>query len=134
MSDAPPVFDARMLSPRHRARRAQTPMEARRIMLLVAFAFVVGGTLGAVITATLVASGRRASMQPAYEMPPRTSNRWITDAVAARDERSYDVADHVDSELARRLGREASATARKRAIEARRALRPAFGITFRMKP
>lgn len=104
-------------------------------MLLVAFAFVVGGTLGAVITATLVASGRRALMQPAYDMPPRTSNRWIADAVAARDERSYDaVADHVDSELARRLGREASATARKRAIEARRALRPAFGISFRMKP
>lgn len=105
-------------------------------MLLVAFAFVVGGTLGAVITATLVASGRRALLQPTYDMmPPRPSNRWIADAVAARDERSYDAAaDHVDSELARRLGREASATAGKRAIEARRALRPAFGVTFRMKP
>lgn len=104
-------------------------------MLLVAFAFVVGGTLGAVLTATLVATGRRAMLQPAYDVPTRPSNRWIADAVAARDERSFDtVSDDVDNELARRLGREASATARKRAFEARRALRPAFGITFRMKP
>lgn len=102
-------------------------------MVMLAIAFVIGGTLGAVLTAALIASNQR-SMHQEPEFPMRSADRWIADAVSSRAA-DYDSAsaNRDDMALARRLGREASATARERAIAARRALLPAFGITMRVR-
>jgi hypothetical protein len=103
-------------------------------MVMLAVAFVIGGTLGAVLTAVLIAGIRRPMTQQEFDLPMRPVHRWIADAVSSRDASSdMASADREDTELARRLGREASATARERAIAARRALRPAFGITMRVR-
>ena len=101
--------------------------------MMLAVAFVIGGTLGAVLTAALIASNRRPLLQE-FDAPMRRADRWIADAVSSRAANSDSAsAEREDTELARRLGREASATARERAIAARRALRPAFGITIRVR-
>jgi hypothetical protein len=88
-----------------------------------------------VLTAALIAGNQRSMTQQELDPPMRPVHRWIADAVSSRDA-NYGTAnaDRDDTELARRLGREASATARERAIAARRALRPAFGITMRVRP
>jgi hypothetical protein len=103
-------------------------------MVMLAVAFAIGGVLGAVLTAALIASNRRPAMHQELDLPMRASNRWIADAVSSRSA-NYDSAsaERDDTALARRLGREASATARERLIAARRALRPAFGITMRVR-
>lgn len=102
-------------------------------MMMLAVAFVIGGTLGAVLTAALIASSRRPLLHQDYDAPMRRADRWIADAVSSRATNGDSAAEREDTELARRLGREASATARERAIAARRALRPAFGITIRVR-
>ena len=103
-------------------------------MMMLAVAFVIGGTLGAVLTAALIAANQRPTTQQELDLPVRPVHRWIADAVSSRDANSDTAsADREDTELARRLGREASATARERAIAARRALLPAFGITMRVR-
>ena len=103
-------------------------------MMMLAVAFVIGGTLGAVLTAALIASNQRPLMHQDLDAPMRRADRWIADAVSSRAlNRDTASAERDDTELARRLGREASATARERAIAARRALRPAFGITMRVR-
>lgn len=103
-------------------------------MVMLAVAFVIGGSLGAVLTATLVASNQRVMLRQEVDRPMRAANRWIADAVSSRAA-NFDSAnaERDDMALARRLGREASATARERAIAARRALLPAFGITMRVR-
>ena len=105
-------------------------------MVLVAVAFVVGGILGAVLTAALVARGQRALALGSSELetPMRPASRWpadngTLDLPYSPDERI----ERFEQELARRLGREAAATARERFVAARQALRPAFGITIRVK-
>jgi hypothetical protein len=87
-----------------------------------------------VLTAALIASNQRKMTHQEHELPMRTVDRWIADAVSSRDA-SYGAANanRDDNELARRLGREASATVRERASAARRALRPAFGVTIRVR-
>ena len=105
-------------------------------MVLVAVAFVVGGILGAVLTAALVARGQRAlALGPSeLDTPARPAVQWpgasgTIDLPYTPDERI----ERFEQELARRLGREAAATARERYVAARQALRPAFGITIRVK-
>lgn len=105
-------------------------------MVLVAVAFVVGGILGAVLTAALVARGQRAlALGPSeLDTPARPADQWpgdngTVDLPYTSDERI----ERFEQELARRLGREAAATARERFVAARHALRPAFGITIRVK-
>ena len=101
-------------------------------MLLVALAFVIGGTLGAVITATIIASNQRSLGLDDVSPPTRPSDRWKGDPVSAR-EAIYDAPERVEPELVRRPGREAPATSRERVSAARRALRPTFGITIRVR-
>ena len=105
-------------------------------MVVVAVAFVIGGILGAVLTAALIARGQRALEVTAFEseMPIRPASRWGSetsnlDLPYTPDERI----ERFEQELARRLGREAAATARERFVEANHALRPGFGVTIRMK-
>jgi hypothetical protein len=122
------------LTPRRlRPARGNQAVEARSIMVMLAIAFVIGGTLGAVLTAALIASNQR-SLFPEPDLPMRSADRWIADAVSWRAA-DYDSAsaNRDDMALARRLGREASATARERAIAARRAMLPTFGITMRVR-
>jgi hypothetical protein len=103
-------------------------------MVMLAVAFVIGGTLGAVLTAALIAANQRRMTHQELDLPLRRVDRWIADAVSSRDANFTSArTDRDDMDLARRLGREASATARERAIAARRALRPAFGITMRVR-
>ena len=103
-------------------------------MMMLAVAFVIGGTLGAVLTAALIASNQRLPVHQEPDLPLRRADRWIADAVSSHAAK-YDnaSAERDDTALARRLGREASATARERASAARRALLPAFGITMRVR-
>ena len=50
-------------------------------MVLVAVAFVVGGILGAVLTAALIARGQRAMIpSPSdFEMPVRPADQWLAE-------------------------------------------------------
>ena len=105
-------------------------------MVVVAVAFVIGGILGAVLTAALIARGQRALALTAFEpdIPARSTNLWAAesgtlDLPYTPDQRI----ERFEQELARRLGREAAATARERFVEANHALRPGFGVTIRMK-
>ena len=105
-------------------------------MVVVAVAFVIGGILGAVLTAGLIARGQRAVGLTTSEVDTaaRSSDAWLggggmLDLPHAPDERI----ERFEQELARRLGREAAATARERFVAANHALRPGFGITIRMK-
>ncbi|HWE41884.1 MAG TPA: hypothetical protein VG432_05220 [Gemmatimonadaceae bacterium] len=105
-------------------------------MVLVAVAFVIGGILGAVLTAALVARGQRALAlaPPDVEMPVRPADHWAgdsgpTDLPYTPDERI----ERFEKELARRLGREAASTVRERRAALTRALRPASGITIRVR-
>jgi hypothetical protein len=124
-------------------------------MVVVAVAFVIGGVLGAVLTAALIARGQRAlELTPSdFELPIRPPERWR--AEPARDDRgdagrdmdretgngggsepshsSSERIERFEQELARRLGREAAATARERYVAANHALRPGFGVMIRMK-
>jgi hypothetical protein len=109
-------------------------MEAE--MVVVAVAFVIGGILGAVLTAALIARGQRALELTTSELdtPVRSSTHWpgeidTADLPYTPDERI----ERFEQELARRLGREAAATARERFVAANHALRPGFGIMIRMK-
>ena len=105
-------------------------------MVLVAVAFVIGGILGAVLTAALIARGQRALELTATDRDTqvRSPNHWpgeseTVDLPYTPDERI----ERFEQELARRLGREAAATARERFVAANHALRPGFGIMIRMK-
>ena len=105
-------------------------------MVVVAVAFVIGGILGAVLTAALVARGQRALelSSPDVDNSARGSQHWpgendTLDLPYTPDERI----ERFEQELARRLGREAAATARERFVAANHALRPGFGIMIRMK-
>ena len=105
-------------------------------MVVVAVAFVVGGILGAVLTAALIARGQRATMpSPSdFEMPVRPADQWLaehgtTDLPHTPDERI----ERFEKELARRLGREAASTVRERRAALTRSLRPALGITVRVR-
>ena len=102
-------------------------------MLLVAIAFVIGGTLGAVITAALIAANRRALSYDDFDLPVRPADHWAADAAAEQHHDSPRM-ERFERELAARLGREAAATARDRAAAARRALQPRFGVGMRVKP
>ncbi len=105
-------------------------------MVMVAVAFVIGGILGAVLTAALIARGQRAlSLTPSdCELPIRPSEQWLGESAPPEvpytpDERI----ERFEKELARRLGREAAATVRERREALTRALRPAMGITIRVR-
>lgn len=105
-------------------------------MVVVAVAFVIGGIMGAVLTAALVARGQRALPPgpPDLEMPVRPADHWLaesgtTDLSSTHDERI----ERFERELARRLGREAAATARERYVAANHALRPHFGVMIRVR-
>ena len=105
-------------------------------MVLVAVAFVIGGILGAVITAALIARGQRALELNSSDLDSRagSSANWpaesdTVDLPYTPDERI----ERFEQELARRLGREAAATARERFVAANHALRPGFGVMIRMK-
>jgi hypothetical protein len=109
-------------------------MEAE--MVVVAVAFVIGGILGAVLTAALIARGQRAlALTPSdYEMPVRPAEQWLAESNAGDTPyTSSERIERFEQELARRLGREAAATARERFVAANHALRPGFGVTIRMK-
>ena len=105
-------------------------------MVMVAVAFVVGGILGAVLTAALISRGQRDLAPPHsdLEMPVRPADQWLGErgtsdlpfSANARIER-------FEKELARRLGREAAATVRERRAALTRALRPSLGITIRVR-
>ena len=105
-------------------------------MVVVAVAFVIGGILGAALTAALIARGQRA-LQPTpsdLDLPVRPADHWLgdsgtTDLPYTPDERI----ERFEKELARRLGREAAATARRRYVAANRALRPHFGVIIRVR-
>ena len=105
-------------------------------MVVVAVAFVIGGILGAVLTAALIARGQRALEFTPSELdtPRRSASHWpsesdTVDLPYTPDERI----ERFEQELARRLGREAAATARERFVAANHALRPGFGVMIRMK-
>ena len=104
-------------------------------MVLVAAAFVIGGVFGAVLTATLVARGQRdLALGPSdLEQPVRPAEQWLAERPdplgAIADQR----VERFEQELARRLGREAAATARERRDALTRALRPGFGIVVRVR-
>ena len=105
-------------------------------MVVVAVAFVIGGILGAVLTAALVARGQRtlAPTPSDFETPVRPADQWLgesgtTDLPYTPDERI----ERFEKELARRLGREAAATARERYVAANHALRPHFGVMIRVR-
>ena len=105
-------------------------------MVVVAVAFVIGGILGAVLTAALIARGQRAlpPTQSEPDMPARPADHWLmesstTELQSTPDERI----ERFERELARRLGREAAATARERFVAANRALRPHFGVMIRVR-
>ena len=105
-------------------------------MVVVAVAFVVGGILGAVLTAALIARGQRAlALTPSdLEMPVRPADQWLaahgtTDLPHSTDERI----ERFEKELARRLGREAASTVRERRAALTRSLRPALGIAIRVR-
>jgi hypothetical protein len=107
-------------------------------MVLVAVAFVIGGTLGAVLTAALIARGQRALGSTSFDLessgPVRAPEHWRAESGAAGLSHTTDERiERFEQELARRLGREAAATARERFVAANHALRPGFGITMRMK-
>jgi hypothetical protein len=108
-------------------------------MVVVAVAFVIGGILGAVLTAALIARGQRAlELTPSdFEQPIRPADRWRADrADASGDGLPYTAnarIERFEAELARRLGREAAATVRERREALTRSLRPALGITIRVR-
>jgi hypothetical protein len=109
-------------------------------MVVVAVAFVIGGILGAVLTAALIARGQRAlELTPSdLELPIRPADHWRAEHAndARHAESPYAASARIErfeQELARRLGREAAATARERYVAANHALRPGFGIMIRMK-
>jgi len=105
-------------------------------MVVVAVAFVIGGILGAVLTAALIARGQR-SLPPSpsdLDVPVRPADHWLgdsgtTDLPYTPDERI----ERFERELARRLGLEAAATARERYVAANHALRPHFGVMIRVR-
>lgn len=106
-------------------------------MVLVAVVFVVGGVLGAVLTAGLIARAQRSlALGPSdFEMPVRPAEQWLPEREGS-ERTSFDAdarIERFEQELAKRLGREAAATARERRAAATRALRPAFGITIRVR-
>ncbi len=105
-------------------------------MVVVAVAFVIGGVLGAVLTAALIARGQRALALSSSDLETTVSpaDQWLEESSTldlpyTPDERI----ERFEQELARRLGREAAATARERFVAANHALRPGFGVMIRMK-
>jgi len=105
-------------------------------MVLVAVAFVIGGILGAVLTAALIARGQRAvALTPSdFELPVRPADQWMDESgTTDPSHRSDERIERFEKELARRLGREAASTVRERRAALTRALRPALGITIRVR-
>ena len=114
-------------------------------MVVVAVAFVIGGVLGAVLTAALIARGQRAlELTPSdLDLPIRPADRWRAEQGAEPRETDARESDkpysdsarieRFERELARRLGREAAATVRERREALTRSLRPAMGITIRVR-
>ena len=104
-------------------------------MVLVAAGFVIGAVFGAVLTATMIARGQRdlAPDPSDLERPVRPAEQWLAERPdplgAIADQR----VERFEQELARRLGREAAATARERRDSLTRALRPGFGVTMRVR-
>ena len=104
-------------------------------MVLVAVAFVLGGVLGAVLTAALIARGQRAlALTPLdLEQPVRPAEQWMAERSDPLSEVADQRIERFEQELARRIGREAAATARERRAAAYEALRPTFGIRIRVR-
>ena len=105
-------------------------------MVLVAVAFVIGGVLGAVLTAALIARGQRAlTLTPSdCETPVRPAEHWLRESdPTGLPHSSEERIERFEQELAKRLGREAAATVRERRAALTRALRPALGITMRVR-
>jgi len=105
-------------------------------MVVVAVAFVIGGVLGAMLTAALIARGQRAlELTPSdFELPIRPAERWRPEVGStALPSTSDERIERFERELARRLGREAAATVRERREALTRSLRPALGITIRVR-
>lgn len=104
-------------------------------MVVVAVAFVIGGILGAVLTAGLIARAQRslAFASPDLAQPIRPTEQWLGERDASRPYPSDERIERFEHELAKRLGREAAATARQRRAAAYRALRPRFGVTIRVR-
>lgn len=104
-------------------------------MVVVAVAFVIGGILGAVLTAGLIARAQRslALTAPDLDHPARPAEHWLGERDSSAPYPSDARIERFEHELAKRLGREAAATARERRAAAYRALRPRFGITIRVR-
>ena len=105
-------------------------------MVVVAVAFVIGGIMGAVLTAAFIARGQRAlACTPSdFEMPVRPGDQWLATSVGPDLSSATDARiERFEKELARRLGREAAATARERYVAANHALRPHFGVMIRVR-
>ena len=102
-------------------------------MVLVAVAFVLGGVVGAVLTATLVARGQRALGPSDLEAPVRPAEQWLAERSDPLSGLADQRIERFEEELAKRLGREAAATARERRDALTRALRPGFGIVVRVR-
>ena len=104
-------------------------------MVLVAVAFVIGGILGAVLTAGLIARAQRSLgfASSDLEPPSRPAEQWLGERDASQPYPADARIERFEQELAKRLGREAAATARERRAAAYRALRPRFGITIRVR-
>ena len=105
-------------------------------MVVVAVAFVIGGVLGAVLTAALISRGQRAlALTPSdFEMPARPADQWLGDSgTTGLPYTPNERIERFEKELARRLGREAASTVRERRAALSRALRPSLGVTIRMR-
>ena len=104
-------------------------------MVVVAVAFVVGGILGAVLTAGLIARAQRSLSLSTIDLdhPLRPAEQWLAERDAAQSYPADARIERFEQELAKRLGREAAATARERRAAAYRALRPRFGVTIRVR-
>ena len=104
-------------------------------MVVVAVAFVIGGILGAVLTAGLIARAQRSLALAASDLDhhARPAEQWLGERDSSPPYPSDARIERFEHELAKRLGREAAATARERRAAAYRALRPRFGIVVRVR-
>ena len=105
-------------------------------MVVVAVAFVIGGILGAVLTAGLISRAQRSLAFPSPDLAQPThpaAEHWLGERDASRPYPPDERIERFEHELAKRLGREAAATARERRAAAYRALRPRFGVTIRVR-
>ena len=109
-------------------------------MVVVAVAFVIGGILGAVLTAALIARGQRAlELTPSdLELPIRPADRWRAEHGADASRESCRMPRTPGSSASTRSspagsGAKLPPPLANATVAANHALRPGFGIMIRMK-